>query len=111
MNLDNIFDSIVQGDKKGIFFTHEDRDDEFCSYNKLKEQSAKLSAYLKSKGLERGDEVLVHTADLKSFITAMWACFYGGFIAVPIDNGSNDNKAQTIKYILDSMKTVYKRRI
>ena len=107
MNLDNIFDSIVQGDKKGIFFTHEDRDDEFCSYNKLKEQSAKLSAYLKSKGLERGDEVLVHTADLKSFITAMWACFYGGFIAVPIDNGSNDNKAQTIKYILDSMKNPY----
>lgn len=107
MNLDNIFDSIVQGDKKGIFFTHEDRDDEFCSYNKLKEQSAKLSAYLKSKGLERGDEVLVHTADLKSFITAMWACFYGGYIAVPIDNGSNDAKAETIKYIYDSMKNPY----
>lgn len=107
MNLDNIFGNLVQGSGKGITFTHEDRDDEFCSYDEMKEQCAKLSAYLKKNGVKRGDEVLVHSADLKYFITSIWACFYGGYIAVPIDNGSNDTKAQTIKYILDSMKNPY----
>lgn len=107
MNLENIFGNLIQGSGKGITFTHEDRDDEFCSYDELKEHCAKLAAYLKKKGVKRGDEVLVHSADLKYFITSMWACFYGGYIAVPIDNGSNDTKAQTIKYILDSMKDPY----
>ncbi|MCR5730422.1 MAG: SDR family NAD(P)-dependent oxidoreductase, partial [Ruminococcus sp.] len=107
MNLENIFGNLVSGSGKGITFTHEDRDDEFCSYDELKEHCAKLAAYLKKKGVKRGDEVLVHSADLKYFITSMWACFYGGYIAVPIDNGSNDTKAQTIKYILDSMKDPY----
>ena len=107
MNLENIFGNLVQGSGKGITFTHEDRDDEFCSYDELKEKCAKLAAYLKKNGVKRGDEVLVHSADLKYFITSMWACFYGGYIAVPIDNGSNDTKAQTIKYILDSMKNPY----
>ncbi len=104
MNLKNIFGNLIHGSGKGITFTHEDRDDEFCSYDELRKQSAKLSAYLKKNGVKRGDEVLIHSIDLKCFITSMWACFHGGYIAVPIDNGSNDTKAQTIKYILDSMK-------
>lgn len=104
MNLENIFGNLIHGSGKGITFTHEDRDDEFCSYDELRKQSAKLSAYLKKNGVKRGDEVLVHSTDLKCFITSIWACFHGGYIAVPIDNGSNDTKAQTIKYILDSMK-------
>ncbi|MEZ3422397.1 MAG: SDR family NAD(P)-dependent oxidoreductase [Lachnospiraceae bacterium] len=104
MNLENIFGNLIYGSGKGITFTHEDRDDEFYSYDELRKQSAKLSAYLKKNGVKRGDEVLVHSIDLKCFITSMWACFHGGYIAVPIDNGSNDTKAQTIKYILDSMK-------
>ena len=107
MNLNNIFEKLVYGSGKGITFTHEDRDDKFCSYDELREESAKLAAYLKKNGIKRGDEVLVHSADLKFFITSMWACFHGGYIAVPIDNGSNDTKAQTIKYILDSMKNPY----
>lgn len=47
MNLKNIFGNLIHGSGKGITFTHEDRDDEFCSYDELRKQSAKLSAYLK----------------------------------------------------------------
>ena len=103
----NIFANLSKDSGKGITFTHDEGNDEFCTYDELREISAKIAAYLKKHGVQRGDEVLVHSADLKYFIISMWACFHGGYIAVPIDNGINDTKSKTIKYILDSMKNPY----
>lgn len=53
------------------------------SYIDLYEKSKQLATYLDKKGAKQHDHIVILYDTAHEYITAMWACFIGGYVAVP----------------------------
>lgn len=55
------------------------------SYPALSERVARLATGLASVGLHRGDRVVLLMPNRPELVELLWACFHGGFVAVPVN--------------------------
>ncbi|GAA2849019.1 long-chain fatty acid--CoA ligase [Pseudonocardia halophobica] len=55
------------------------------NYPELVRRVGRLAAGLRGLGLRRGDRVLLLTPNRTELVEALWACFHGGFVAVPVN--------------------------
>nr|VFJ59095.1 MAG: Acyl-CoA synthetase (AMP-forming)/AMP-acid ligase II [Candidatus Kentron sp. DK] len=72
------------GLKKGIIYASPDGGEIFQSYWELREESRRILTGLKKLGLKPGDKVIFQIDPAQDFIPALWGCFLGGFVPVPI---------------------------
>jgi acyl-CoA synthetase (AMP-forming)/AMP-acid ligase II/acyl carrier protein len=75
----------------GITFIEGSDKDEYLSYQSLYNHSLNVLAYLQSKGIRQGDELVLQLENPKTFIIVFWACILGGIIPVPLTLGRNDD--------------------
>ncbi len=61
------------------------------SYGDLWQQSTTLLGYLQAEGLSPGDFIIIHVEHCDDFVAAVWSCFLGGFVAVPVANSLNSS--------------------
>lgn len=55
------------------------------TYGNLNKRVNQLTRALRAKGLEQGDRIAILGANTSEFVTALMACFKGGFVAVPVN--------------------------
>lgn len=77
--------------RNGITLVEPSKDDFFISYKELLDDAKDLLGGLQSKGITRGDSVVLYTTENKSFLVAFWACILGQIIPVPISAGTGLN--------------------
>lgn len=58
--------------------------DRHCSYRELTERVSGTAATLTARGVRPGDRVVIHLPNGPEFIEILFACFWGGFVAVPV---------------------------
>ena len=84
--LSSVLRSAAQG-SAGITYIQGDGSDRFHSYQELLHQAERICAGLRRREIKPGAKVIFHLDDRSDFIHVLWACFIGGFVAVPV--GSN----------------------
>jgi acyl-CoA synthetase (AMP-forming)/AMP-acid ligase II len=55
------------------------------SYAQLADRASRLAAGLRQLGLHRGDRVALLLPNCPELVEALWASFWGGFVAVPLN--------------------------
>ncbi|RQH11591.1 AMP-binding protein [Okeania hirsuta] len=65
------------------------------TYGELWQQSTTLLGYLQAQGLSPGDFVIIHLEHCHNFVAAVWSCFLGGFVAVPVTISPNSSNTTT----------------
>ncbi len=85
MNARKLFERKVRqhGDKPFIIFVDKDLNEEILTYSELDEQVNRLANWLLSKGIQKGDFVMVHLPNSTGFIVAVHACTKIGAIMIP----------------------------
>jgi acyl-CoA synthetase (AMP-forming)/AMP-acid ligase II/thioesterase domain-containing protein len=68
----------------GITYIQGDGSDRFHSYRALLQQAERICSGLRREALKPGDKVIFQLDDRSDFIHVLWACFIGGFVAVPV---------------------------
>lgn len=58
---------------------------ETTSYPQLVDRVQRLADGLLSRGLKPGDRVVLDLPNRPEFVELMWACFWGGFVVVPLN--------------------------
>jgi acyl-CoA synthetase (AMP-forming)/AMP-acid ligase II len=56
-----------------------------ASYAELLDRVSRLSAGLGQLGLHRGDRVILDVPNAPELLELLWACFWGGYVAVPVN--------------------------
>ncbi|AIQ70931.1 non-ribosomal peptide synthetase [Paenibacillus graminis] len=83
---------------KGITFINGDNEHNYYSYKEMYTRATGALRFLRSKGIQSGDEVIFQIENNETFILAFWACILGGMIPVPVNVGNNDeHKHKLIK--------------
>ncbi|MFJ6054839.1 AMP-binding protein [Streptomyces sp. NPDC092307] len=54
------------------------------SYTRLADEASAVLGGLRQAGVRPGDPVVLQLADLRAFVTGLWACVLGGFLAAPV---------------------------
>ena len=67
-----------------IVFLSEDGAETRLSYRELLSEAARVRSGLQAAGVKRGDVVLIHVAENRSFVTALWGCIVSGAVPAPI---------------------------
>jgi len=52
-------------------------------------QATQRLAVFQAAGLKQGDSLIIQSSDNALFIEALWACFLGGIVAVPVAGGNS----------------------
>ncbi|WP_424188053.1 AMP-binding protein [Actinokineospora sp. G85] len=73
---------------RGILLVDGDGTERELPYRALLDDAARIAAFLKSRGLGEGDEVIVHCADPADLLAGIWGCVLSGALAVPITPAS-----------------------
>lgn len=55
------------------------------TYQKLNQRVNQLTRALRASGLKQGDRIAILGTNTSEFVTALMACFKGGFVAVPVN--------------------------
>ncbi|MCL2425144.1 MAG: AMP-binding protein [Oscillospiraceae bacterium] len=90
---------------KGIFFIDNNRNDEFCSFADLYNESLQILAQLNRIGVKCGDNLILQINQNKEFLYLFWACVLGGINAVPLTYSKSEEmflKLKNVVNILDS---------
>lgn len=85
----------VKDQDKGITIIYSKDAEEYIPYAEVWRKGNISCNILKGMGAVKGTEVIIQCKNLKNLINALWACLLGGFIAIPVDSGHNDHKAET----------------
>ncbi len=80
----------------GITFIEGNEQENFLSYAELTVSAKKVLAFLQSKGMHAGDELVFQLDDNRTFIIVFWACIFGGIVPVPLSSGTSDDHRQKI---------------
>src|SRR5687768_10919567 len=72
------------GDREAIRWISGFRTEQ-ASYAELYGRIGACAAYLKERGIGRGDRVLIRAENRPEWVAVFWACVAGGIHAVPVD--------------------------
>lgn len=76
----------------------------FLSYNELFIHARSVLAFLNSRGIVAGDELIIQTEDNKDLLTVFWACVLGGIIAIPVSGGGQQENLRKPLYIRELLR-------
>lgn len=71
-------------ENQGITYIGNDVTEYFQTYQDLYNDALNILDGLDQRGIKLGDKVILQIAKNKDFIPALWACFLGGIIPVPL---------------------------
>src|SRR5204862_31615 len=74
-------------------------DERFSSYAQLRRNALALLARWNAEGAVAGDEVVLHLESSQEFVAALWACFLGKLIAVPLTAGSSPEHVRKLENV------------
>ena len=81
-------------------------DTSFYSYKNLLTDAAIILGGLRSFGLQPQDKIILQLQDTRYFFAALWGCFLGGFVPIPLEVAVNsaqgNNKLQTVWELCNS---------
>ena len=80
----------LRGSDRHIRFIDGERDETEMSFDKLWDDALGLLGALQSRGLKKGDELIIFSRSNESFIVAFWAAILGGIVPVPVAVGISD---------------------
>ena len=69
---------------QGIIHIEHDGSEQFHSYEALRQDALRIVKGLYQLGLRPGDKAIFQLTRSQDFLSALWACFLGGIIPVPI---------------------------
>ena len=92
---------------KGIIFAEIGKDDNFCSYADLYEQSWRLLGGLQLLGISRNDYVIMQVKSNKDTVLLLWACLLGGIVAVPLTYAHTEDSFLKLKNISGVLQSAY----
>lgn len=95
-NITNTFLEACKG-KNGIGFLQSGNSELFYSYNDLLPQIKQRMGFLRTKGIRKGDLVILRIEKPLDFVPCFWASIFSGIIAVPLASG---NQEEHIKKLL-----------
>ncbi|WP_370415331.1 SDR family NAD(P)-dependent oxidoreductase [Streptomyces fradiae] len=67
-----------------IVYVSPDGAEDHQSYGELRDEASRVLGGLRARGARPGDKVILQLADNRDFVTGLWACVLGGFVAVPL---------------------------
>lgn len=98
----------LQSEKsKGIIFAESGKQDEFCSYTDLYEQSLRLLGGLQALGIDKSDYVIMQVKSNKATVLLLWACLLGGVVAVPLTYARSEDSFLKLKNVSDVLQNAY----
>ncbi|WP_151416345.1 mutanobactin A non-ribosomal peptide synthetase MubE [Streptococcus mutans] len=93
-------ETILREPEKGIYYL-ENGKYKFETYEHLRTNALNYLGALQELGIEEGQEVVFQTTHNNKFLYLLWACFLGGYIAIPTGFDS-------IEYIQGTNKVISK---
>ncbi|NLQ50510.1 peptide synthetase, partial [Streptococcus mutans] len=75
-------ETILREPEKGIYYL-ENGKYKFETYEHLRTNALNYLGALQELGIEEGQEVVFQTTHNNKFLYLLWACFLGGYIAIP----------------------------
>ncbi|MDR1639002.1 MAG: AMP-binding protein [Clostridiales bacterium] len=87
--------------QSGIVFAEAGKQDEFCAYQDLFQQSLRLLGGLQSLGVSKGDSVIMQARSNKDTVVLLWACLLGGVVAVPLTCARTEDALLKLKNVAD----------
>ena len=101
--------------EKGIYNIDREGNETFISYPHLLENSKKVLNGLRSKGVKKGEKVILLIDSNEKYYYALWGCFLGGIIPAPMTAPTNfnakSNDIKVLKSVWETIATVYKGNI
>ena len=80
----------VRSSDRHIRFIDGEKDETVVSFEELWSRAVGLLGALQSRGLGKGDELVIFSRSNESFVVAYWAAILGGIIPVPVAVGISD---------------------
>ncbi|MFY7885824.1 MAG: SDR family NAD(P)-dependent oxidoreductase [Dolichospermum sp.] len=82
--LSEVLETATKHNNHGITYIKNDAAEYFQSYQDLYQDALVILNGLEQKGIKLGHKVILQIAKNQDFIPALWACFLGGIIPVPL---------------------------
>lgn len=80
----------AHGKDRHIRFIDGENDESQLSFAQLWERATAMLGALQSRGMQRGDELVIFSTSNESFVIAFWAAILGGIVPVPVAVGISD---------------------
>ncbi|OKH99777.1 hypothetical protein A6A06_22120 [Streptomyces sp. CB02923] len=68
----------------GIVYVSHEGEEDHQSYAALRDEAFRVLGGLRTSGARPGDKVILQLDGNRDFVTGLWACVLGGFVAVPL---------------------------
>jgi len=96
-----------QDGNKSITYIGSQDKERNVSYVDLKARALGLLHHFQTKGIKKGDELIIHLSENEQFIDAFWACQYGGIVAVPLAIGTSDGHKNKVFNVFEKLASPY----
>lgn len=93
----------ARGKNRAIRFIDGDKDEIVVTFDDLWSRALRFLGTLQSRGMKRGDELVIFTRSNESFVLAFWAALLGGIVPVPVAVGISDEHRLKLFRILQQM--------
>lgn len=98
---DLIRKSVASFPRQTCVFTQQDGTRSTQTYAELYATALRTVGLVRSKEVHAGDTVIILNDDIENFVVAIWACFLGGYVALPLPalGTTDDAEAATRRFI------------
>ncbi len=94
----------VRSKDRHIRFIDGEDDETTVSFAELWDRALALLGALQSRGMQKGDELVIFSKSNESFVVAYWAAILGGIVPVPVAVGISDEHKHKLFRILRQLK-------
>ncbi len=105
-----LYDSLIElladarNKDRHIRFIDGEHDETSVTFAELWDRAVALLGALQSRGMKRGDELVVFSKSNESFVVAFWAAVMGGIVPVPVAVGISDEHRLKLFRILGQLE-------
>ena len=94
----------VRSRDRHIRFIDGEDDESVVSFAELWDRALGLLGSLQSRGMQKGDELVIFSKSNESFVVAYWAAILGGIVPVPVAVGISDEHKHKLFRILRQLE-------
>ena len=94
----------ARGKDRHIRFIDGENDESELSFADLWDRANALLGLLQTRGLRKGDELVIFSTSNESFVVAFWAAILGGIVPVPVAVGISDEHRLKLFRILKQLQ-------
>jgi len=94
----------ARGRERHIRFIDGENDESILTFANLWDNAVALLGSLQSRGLKKGDELVIFSKSNESFVIAFWAAILGGIVPVPVAVGISDEHRLKLFRILKQLQ-------